>query len=217
MDRTVYINTCIKHKQRVCLLFCGLGTGPRLSSQMLWGTASPKPPEDMKEPSHGRVFRKKDRSVCVVKGVWSLLTDLFFNRCLLLCMDSCTCDFSFSYLDMTSFNISLCSSSLSAILWLNVTGAVFCAECATLKALPSREFNSSSWKADQNKLLAQWIFNQSVIGDVKCCYVKEDITWICTTCIHQLATASLTLKCDQLRGSKSNAGELDQAWSTGYA
>ena len=64
-------------------------------------------------------------------------------------MNSCTCDFSFSYLDMTSFNISLCSSSLSAILWLNVTGAVFCAECATLKALPRREFNSSSWKADQ--------------------------------------------------------------------
>ena len=32
------------------------------------------------EPSHGRVFREKFRSVYVVKGVWSLLTDLFLNR-----------------------------------------------------------------------------------------------------------------------------------------
>ena len=37
-------------------------------------------PEDILEPSHGRVFREKFRSVYVVKGVWSLLTDLFLNR-----------------------------------------------------------------------------------------------------------------------------------------
>ena len=37
-------------------------------------------PEDIPEPSHSRVFREKFHSVYVVKGVWSLLTDLFLNR-----------------------------------------------------------------------------------------------------------------------------------------
>ena len=40
----------------------------------------PPTPKDILEPSHGRVFREKFCSVYVVKGVWSLLKDLFFNR-----------------------------------------------------------------------------------------------------------------------------------------
>ena len=40
-------------------------------------------PKDIPDPSHGRVFREKFRSVYVVKGVWSLLTDLLLNRQLL--------------------------------------------------------------------------------------------------------------------------------------
>ena len=47
---------------------------------MLRGDSWPPTPEDIPEPSHGRVFREKFRSVYVVKGVWSLLTDLFLNR-----------------------------------------------------------------------------------------------------------------------------------------
>ena len=47
---------------------------------MLQGDSCPPTPEDILEPSRGRVFREKFRSVHVVKGVWSLLTDLFFNR-----------------------------------------------------------------------------------------------------------------------------------------
>ena len=43
---------------------------------MLQGDSWPPNPEDIPEPSHGRKFR----AVNVVKGVWSLLTDLFFNR-----------------------------------------------------------------------------------------------------------------------------------------
>ena len=47
---------------------------------MLQGDSWPPTPEDIPEPSYGRVFREKFRSVYVVKGVWSLLTDLFLNR-----------------------------------------------------------------------------------------------------------------------------------------
>ena len=36
--------------------------------------------KDIPDPSHGRIFREKFRSVYVVKGVWSLLTDLLLNR-----------------------------------------------------------------------------------------------------------------------------------------
>ena len=48
--------------------------------RMPQGDSWPPTPEDIPEPSHGRVFREKFRSVYVVKGIWSLLTDLFFNR-----------------------------------------------------------------------------------------------------------------------------------------
>ena len=44
------------------------------------GVSWPPTPEDIPDPSHGRVFREKFRSVNVVKGVWSLLTDLLLNR-----------------------------------------------------------------------------------------------------------------------------------------
>ena len=37
-------------------------------------------PDDISEPSHGRVSDEKFCSVYVVKGVWSLFTDLFLNR-----------------------------------------------------------------------------------------------------------------------------------------
>ena len=37
--------------------------------RMLWGIAGPRTPEDIPEPSHGRVFREKFRFVYVVKGV----------------------------------------------------------------------------------------------------------------------------------------------------
>ena len=37
-------------------------------------------PMDIPDPSHGKVFREKFRSVYVVKGAWSLLTDLLLNR-----------------------------------------------------------------------------------------------------------------------------------------
>ena len=47
---------------------------------MLRGDSSPPIPEDIPEHSHDRVFREKFHSVYVVKGVWSLLTDLFLNR-----------------------------------------------------------------------------------------------------------------------------------------
>ena len=50
---------------------------------MLQGDSWHPTPEDIPEPSHGRVFCEKFRSAYVVKGVWSLLTDLFLNRCLL--------------------------------------------------------------------------------------------------------------------------------------
>ena len=44
------------------------------------GYSKPPTPEDIPGPSHGRVFCEKIRSVYVVKGVRSLLTDLFLNR-----------------------------------------------------------------------------------------------------------------------------------------
>ena len=47
---------------------------------IFWGSAGPPTPEDIPDPSHGRVFHEKFRSVYVVKGVWSLLTDLLLNR-----------------------------------------------------------------------------------------------------------------------------------------
>ena len=53
--------------------------------RMPQGDSWPPNPEDIPEPSHGRVLREKFRSVYVVKGVWSLLTDLFFNRRLPYC------------------------------------------------------------------------------------------------------------------------------------
>ena len=40
----------------------------------------PSTPKDIPEPSNGRIFREKVRSVYVVKGVWRLLTDLLLNR-----------------------------------------------------------------------------------------------------------------------------------------
>ena len=48
--------------------------------EYILGVSLPPTPEDISEPSHGRAFREKFRSVYVVKGVWNLLTDLFFNR-----------------------------------------------------------------------------------------------------------------------------------------
>ena len=48
-----------------------------------WGNPGrcwPLTPKNIPEPSHGTVFREKFRSVYVVKGVWSLLKDLFFSR-----------------------------------------------------------------------------------------------------------------------------------------
>ena len=57
------------------------GTGPWLFSpiqclNMLRGTAGPQSPDDIREPSHGRVDREKFRSIYVVKGVWSVLTEI---------------------------------------------------------------------------------------------------------------------------------------------
>ena len=48
--------------------------------QYILGVSWPPTPKDIPEPGHGRVFREKFRSVYVVKGVWRLLNDLFFNR-----------------------------------------------------------------------------------------------------------------------------------------
>ena len=48
--------------------------------RMPQGDSWPPTPEDIPDPSHGRVFREKFSSVYVVKGVWSLLTDLLLNR-----------------------------------------------------------------------------------------------------------------------------------------
>ena len=48
--------------------------------QYILGVSWPPTPKDIPEPSHGRVYREKFRSVHVVKCVWSLLKDLFFNR-----------------------------------------------------------------------------------------------------------------------------------------
>ena len=36
---------------------------------MLRGTAGPQSPDDIREPSRGRVYREKFRSIYVVKGV----------------------------------------------------------------------------------------------------------------------------------------------------
>ena len=44
------------------------------------GFTWPPTPKDIPEPSHGRVFREKFHSVLSGEGVWSLLTDLLFNR-----------------------------------------------------------------------------------------------------------------------------------------
>ena len=49
------------------------------SMSLIWvcfGVSGPPTPKDIPEPSHSRVYREKFRSVYVVKGVWSLLTDL---------------------------------------------------------------------------------------------------------------------------------------------
>ena len=51
-----------------------------VSLEYISGVSWPPTPEDIPDPSHGRVFREKFRSVYVVKGVWSLLTDLLLNR-----------------------------------------------------------------------------------------------------------------------------------------
>ena len=51
-----------------------------VSLEYISGISWPPTPKDIPEPSHGRVFREKFRSVYVVKGVWSLLTDLLLNR-----------------------------------------------------------------------------------------------------------------------------------------
>ena len=55
---------------------------------MVWslgiGVSWPPIPKDILEPSHGRAFRGKFRSVYVIKCVWSLLTDLLFNRLVFL-------------------------------------------------------------------------------------------------------------------------------------
>ena len=48
--------------------------------QHILGVSWPPTRKDIPEPSHGRVLREKFRSVYVVKGVWSLLKDLFFFR-----------------------------------------------------------------------------------------------------------------------------------------
>ena len=52
---------------------------PWVSLEYVWGVSWPLTPKDIPEPSHGRVFREKYRSV---KSVWSLLTvtDLLFVR-----------------------------------------------------------------------------------------------------------------------------------------
>ena len=44
------------------------------------GDSQPPTPDDIPEPNHSIVFREKFRCVYVVKGVWSLLTDLFLKR-----------------------------------------------------------------------------------------------------------------------------------------
>ena len=53
---------------------------PWVSLEYISGVSWPPTPEDIPDPSHGRVFREKFCSVYVVKGVWSLLTDLLLNR-----------------------------------------------------------------------------------------------------------------------------------------
>ena len=40
----------------------------------------PPTPDYIPDPSHGRIFREKFCSVYMVKGIWSLLTDLLLNR-----------------------------------------------------------------------------------------------------------------------------------------
>ena len=52
----------------------------RLSLVYISGVSWPSTSKDISEPGHSRVFHKKFRTVYVVKGVWSLLTDLLFNR-----------------------------------------------------------------------------------------------------------------------------------------
>ena len=51
-----------------------------VSLEYIWGVTWPQTLEVIPEPSHGRVFGEKFHSAYVVKGVWSLLTDLLFNR-----------------------------------------------------------------------------------------------------------------------------------------
>ena len=64
-------------------LHSGLGTGPLLFSpihMLEYSLGDSWDPEDILEPSQYRDFRDKFRSIYVVKGVWSSLTDLFLNR-----------------------------------------------------------------------------------------------------------------------------------------
>ena len=61
---------------------------PMSLAWVILGVSWPPTPKDIPEPSHGRVFCEKFRSVYVVKGVWSLLTDLLFNR-YWLCQSKC--------------------------------------------------------------------------------------------------------------------------------
>ena len=53
---------------------------PQVSLEYISGVSWPPTPEYIPDPSHGRVFCEKFRSVYVMKGVWSLLTDMLLNR-----------------------------------------------------------------------------------------------------------------------------------------
>ena len=55
-----------------------------VSLDYISGVSWPPIPKDILELNHGRVFRGKFRSVYVMKCVWSLFTDLLFNRLVFL-------------------------------------------------------------------------------------------------------------------------------------
>ena len=65
--------------QETYFLVCYDQAQIQVSKYAAGGQLTPTP-EDIPEPSHGRVSAEKFRSVYVVKGVSSLLTDLFLKR-----------------------------------------------------------------------------------------------------------------------------------------
>ena len=70
-------------KNKTIIIVSLLGLLAKIVQVNLGGHLTPTI-EDLPEPSHDRVFCEMFHSVYVVKGIWSLLTDLLWNRIIIV-------------------------------------------------------------------------------------------------------------------------------------